>query len=399
MVNHMESIRNIYKIGNGPSSSHTMGPQKAASIFLERNKNATRFIVNLYGSLALTGKGHLTDYIIIKTLGKDKTEVKFNYSEFLEYHPNGMTFTAYENDNIIDFWRVYSIGGGNIVDESSQISPEKDIYPYNSMKDILDYCRLNSLSLYSFIMKYEAKEVLDYLDEVIDVMISSVDEGLTISGDLPGSLHIKRRAKDVYDKYLKNNDFDTLLFASTLACIETNASGGKICTAPTCGSCGVIAGIVYSFLKVKKYSRKQIKKGLLIAGLIGDLIKTNASISGAEVGCQGEVGAACSMASAMVAYLAGGTNEQIEYAAEIGLEHYLGMTCDPVGGYVQIPCIERNAISAKRAIDCSNYALLSDGNHYISLDHVIRTMKETGLDLHKKYRETSLGGLACEKID
>ena len=395
----MKSLKTIYKIGYGPSSSHTMGPQRASSEFLKRNPNATNFKVYLYGSLALTGKGHLTDYIILKTLGSDKTEVIFEYSKELPFHPNGMMFTAYHNDKVIDSWTVYSIGGGNIVDESNSLAVEKEVYKIDNMTDTLKYCKENNLTLLEYIKSLEDEEVEAYLNEVFEVMIASVKEGLSREDVLPGYLKINRRAKSVYEKYLKNKDLDTLVFASSLATSEMNASGGKIVTAPTCGSCGVIPGILFSFYQTNRFTKKELIDSLYIAGFIGNLIRTNASISGAEVGCQGEVGAASSMASAMVAFLNGGTNEQIEYAAEVGLEHHLGMTCDPVGGYVQIPCIERNAISAKRSMDCAKYALLTDGKHYITLDHVIKTMNETGKDLHHKYRETSLGGLASGSFE
>ena len=390
----MKSIRTIYKIGFGPSSSHTMGPQRASVSFMKRNIDATNYKVYIYGSLALTGKGHLTDYIILKTLGEDKTEVVFEYTKELPFHPNGMMFEAYKDGRIIDSWTVYSIGGGNIVDESNSLEPEKEVYEIDNMTDTLKYCVDNKLSILEYIKSLEDENLEAYLNEVFEVMMASVEEGIVREEPLPGYLKVNRRAKNVYNKYLENNDFDSLLFAASLATSEMNASGGKIVTAPTCGSCGVIPGILYSYYKTNMYTKEELINSLYIAGFIGNLIRTNASISGAEVGCQGEVGAASSMASAMVCYLKGGTNEQIEYAAEVGLEHHLGMTCDPVGGYVQIPCIERNAISAKRSVDCAKYALLTDGKHYITLDHVIKTMNETGKDLHHKYRETSLGGLA-----
>lgn len=390
----MKSIKSIYKIGYGPSSSHTMGPQIASANFLKKNNNATNFKVYLYGSLALTGKGHLTDYTILNTLGKNRTTVIFEYNKELPFHPNGMMFEAYDNDRLLDSWTVYSIGGGNIVDETNLLVEEDEVYEINNMEETLEYCLEHKLSLYDYIYQKEDESLKSYLGEAFEVMIASVNEGLSRDDVLPGCLKVNRRAKSVYQKYLQNHDFDTLVFAASLATSEMNASGGKIVTAPTCGSCGVIPGILYSFYVTNKYSKEELIKGLYVAGFIGNLIRTNASISGAEVGCQGEVGAASSMASAMVCYLQGGSLEQIEYAAEVGLEHHLGMTCDPVGGYVQIPCIERNAISAKRSLDCAKYALLTDGKHYITLDHVIKTMNETGKDLHQKYRETSLGGLA-----
>lgn len=392
----MESIKNLFKIGYGPSSSHTMGPQKAATIFKNKHPHKEKFKVYLYGSLALTGKGHLTDFVIKKTLGENITEVIFMYDTYLDYHPNALKFECYEKEKLIDSWTVYSIGGGEIVDLSTK-QEVKNIYPHNSMSEILSYCSSQNIRLIDYILNIEDKSIYDYLDKVIDAMINSVKTGLSISGVLPGPLKVKRRAKDLFLRFLTNNDFDTLLFASCLAASESNASANIIVTAPTCGSCGVLSGAIYTLIYLKKFDREKIKQGLLIAGLIGNLIKTNASISGALVGCQGEIGAASSMASAMICFLNNGNDKQIEYAAEIGLEHHLGMTCDPVLGYVQIPCIERNAISAKRAFDSSKYALLSDGTHYISLDHVIATMKRTGMDLNSKYKETSLGGLAIKE--
>ena len=390
----MESIKNIYKIGTGPSSSHTMGPRNAAIIFKGKNKKANQFKVELYGSLALTGKGHLTDIVLKQVLGKT-TEVLFKPEIFYTYHPNGMKFFAYCNDKLIDEWLVFSVGGGDLKElneERNSFGPTK--YNEQSMKEILEYCKLNKLSLLDYIIKNEDSDIIEFGNNIIDIMFDSVERGLIKEEILPGSLKVKRRSHDIYLKYLKDPSLSTLVFASALAVSEENASGGIIVTAPTCGASGVLPGVLYSFYKFYNIEKDKIVNALLVAGLIGNIVKTNGSISGAEVGCQGEVGVACAMASAALTYLKGGTNEQIEYASEIALEHHLGLTCDPVGGYVQIPCIERNAMSSKRAIDCSEFALLTDGSHHIKFDDAVQTMVETGKDLNKKYRETSIGGLA-----
>lgn len=395
----MDTLRELYKIGNGPSSSHTMGPQFAAQRFLERNKNADKFVVELYGSLALTGKGHLTDFIIYETLGRARTNVIFKSDVNYDYHPNGMKFFAYIDDKLVDEELVFSVGGGSLkhLDEPREVN-HKSYYPHKSMVEILAYCNFKNYSLIDYILECEGYEILDYIKNIIDCMFQAVERGLSKTGPLPGPLRIQRRANSIYKKYLETKDFNSLVFASTLAVSEENASGGVIVTSPTCGSSGVMPGVLYALYKENKYTLDELINAVLVGGLIGNLVKHNASISGAEVGCQGEVGTACSMTAASLAYLKGGTNYHIEYAAEIALEHHLGMTCDPILGYVQIPCIERNALSARRAIDSAQFALLTDGTHYISLDEVIKSLKETGKDLHQNYRETSLGGLAKIKL-
>lgn len=389
----MDSLKKLYRIGNGPSSSHTMGPKKAAEIFLNKNKNANHFKVNLYGSLAATGKGHLTDQVLIDCLGED-TQVLFYPDIIKEKHANALEFFAYDKeDKLIDNWLVYSVGGGEIEDDNLLYSDDVVIYKQKSMAEILDYCNQKNYSLYDYVLENE-KDILDYLNIVFNQMIACVEQGLINSGVLPGILKVKRRANVAYNKYLQTKDINMLIFASALAAAEENAGGAVVVTAPTCGACGVIPGIVYAFFREGLYTKDELVAALAVAGLIGNLAKQNASISGAEVGCQGEVGVACSMAAALVTHLKGGTNSQIEYAAEIALEHHLGMTCDPVNGYVQIPCIERNALASKTAIACSEYALMTDGSHYVSLDKVIESMAQTGKDLKNAYKETSLGGLA-----
>ena len=391
----MDTIRELYKIGNGPSSSHTMGPKKAALKFLERNQEADSFKVELYGSLAATGKGHLTDYIIRHTLGNDRTIVEFKPEVDYDYHPNGMKLFALKDNQIIDEWLVFSVGGGEIKNHNEERSSSNNsVYKHENMKDILDYCETNNISFYDYVIECEGKDIIEYGDKILSVMFNTVEKGLQASGTLPGDLNINRRANAFYKQYLEQDSMSTLAFAAALAASEENAAGGEMVTAPTCGASGVVPGVMYTYYKRRNFTRQFLIEALLVGGLIGNIVKNTGSISGAEVGCQGEVGVACAMASASVTYMMGGTNKQIEYAAEIALEHHLGLTCDPVKGYVQIPCIERNAMSCKRALDCAQFAMLTDGNHYIKLDDAIQTMVETGKDLHHKYRETSEGGLA-----
>lgn len=391
----MDTLKELFKIGCGPSSSHTMGPQRAAKKFKEKNSNANSYKVRLYGSLAATGEGHLTDYIIKKTLEPKEVEIIWEPETIKEFHPNGATFIALdENKNVIDEYTVFSVGGGTIKEENEETSKEGQTYPLTTMDEIMKWCKENNKTLLDYVLEHEDEDILDYIESIKKAMRKSINEGLEATDLIPGKLLLKRRAKDFYNKYLESDKFTTMLFSYALAVSEQNASGNIIVTAPTCGSAGVIPGVLLSLQDHSGYSEKQINEALLVGGLIGNIIKHNASISGAEVGCQGEVGAACSMAAAAITYLKGGTTEQIEYAAEIALEHHLGMTCDPVYGYVQIPCIERNAIGAERALDSANYALLTDGTHFISLDQVIQTMKETGIDMMDKYKETAKGGLA-----
>lgn len=391
----MDTLKELFKIGCGPSSSHTMGPQRAAKRFKEKNPDANTYRVKLYGSLAATGEGHLTDYIIKKTLNPKEIEIIWEPDTIKEFHPNGMTFIALdENKSVIDEYTVFSVGGGTIKEENEEVSKGGQTYPFTTMNEIMRWCKENNKTLLDYVLEHEDEDIFDYIESIKVAMRDSINEGLEATELIPGKLLLKRRAKDFYNKYLESNKFTTMLFSYALAVSEQNASGNIIVTAPTCGSAGVIPGVIFSLQDHSGYSEKQINEALLVGGLIGNIIKHNASISGAEVGCQGEIGAACSMAAAAITYLKGGTTEQIEYAAEIALEHHLGMTCDPVYGYVQIPCIERNAIGAERALDSANYALLTDGTHFISLDQVIQTMKETGIDMMDKYKETAKGGLA-----
>lgn len=392
----MDTLKELYKIGCGPSSSHTMGPQRAAKRFSEKNKDAKSFRCILMGSLAATGKGHLTDYIIEETIKPREVEIIWREDIVPEFHPNGMTFEALdENGKVFDEWTVFSVGGGTLAEEGKRNQTDgKVYYEHSKLDDIIAYCKENDKTLVEYVLDREDDDFLEFMESIADAMKAAIDKGIESREIIPGKLLLKRRASRFYKKYLATKDYTTLGYAYALAASEENASGGTIVTAPTCGAAGVIPGVFFSLMDHNGYTKQHIIEGLIVAGLIGNLIKTNASISGAEVGCQGEVGSACSMAAAGAAYLFGGTLEQIEYAAEIGLEHHLGMTCDPVYGYVQIPCIERNAMAAERAVAAAKYSLNTDGVHTISFDQVTVTMKETGIDLMDKYRETSKGGLA-----
>lgn len=396
----MKSLKELYRIGKGPSSSHTMGPHKAATIFAARNGGAASFEVTLYGSLAATGKGHLTDKAIEEVLTPlAPTTIVWKPETTLEYHPNGMTFRAFGNDGTMtDEWTVFSIGGGALSEgkEDSELdTPE--VYDMNTLKEIMQWCLDNGRGYWEYVEECEGPEIWDFLQTVWEAMQQSVENGLEHEGVLPGPLHLPRKAANYY---IKTKSFRTslqsrgLVFSYALAVSEENAAGGTIVTAPTCGSCGVVPSVLYHLSHGHDFSDKRICHALATAGLFGNVVKHNASISGAEVGCQGEVGVACAMASAAACQLFGGGPLQIEYAAEMGLEHHLGMTCDPVCGLVQIPCIERNAFAAARSLDAELYATFSDGQHQVSFDRVVRVMKQTGHDLPSLYKETSGGGLA-----
>ncbi len=394
----MKSICEIYKIGNGPSSSHTMGPQKAALFVKNKFMGADEFKVILYGSLAFTGKGHLTDIAISRALEPLKSTIIYDTVTPCTIHPNTMDFIAYKEGKIVGNQRVYSIGGGEIriEGEIQNITPE--IYPHNSFGEIAEYCKKNDLTLPKYIEKFEKPDYKKYLSEVWDAMEAAIREGLSKSGDLPGPLKIRRNARNLYYKRILNEAAeiteDRLVCAYAYAVAETNASSGTIVTAPTCGSSGVLPAVL-KYSKTRNHlTKKEIIDALAVAGLIGTIIKTNASISGADCGCQAEIGSACAMAAAAAATIENLGIDQTEYAAEIALEHHLGLTCDPVMGIVQIPCIERNAVAAMRAINAKILASLLIGSRKISLDMVIKTMYETGKDINIGYRETGNSGLA-----
>ncbi len=394
----MESLIELYKIGNGPSSSHTMGPAKAAKIFKTKNPNANRFVVTLYGSLAATGKGHLTDKILYDVLGITQTTILFDYNKTFEYHPNGLKLEAYVDQKKIDEWLVFSVGGGSLKNLNEPRGTfTKEVYPHKSMEAIIEYCTSNKIDLYDYVLKFENEAIIvPYLNQIYEAMEKAINRGLFTSGVLPGGLNIEKRASSFYQKYLAKPRLNSLVYAYALAVAEENASGGVIVTAPTCGASAVVPAVLFAEKTINHRSKEQLIKALAVGGIIGNLVKTNGSISGAEVGCQGEVGVACAMAASMIVYLNNGTLREIEYAAEIGLEHHLGMTCDPINGLVQIPCIERNAISSMEAYNCASYAILAEGNHIIKLDGTIEVMERTGRDLKADYKETSLGGLAYQ---
>ena len=397
----MKSLKELFRIGKGPSSSHTMGPQQAAKLFAERNSDAKSFEVTLYGSLAATGKGHQTDVAIIDVLQPlAPVEIIWKPSEFLPFHPNGMRFVAKSGDgNTLDDWTVYSVGGGALSEGKTGTSANEppEVYGMNTMTEIMKWCYDNGRSYWEYVDITEGPEIWDYLMEVWKAMQDSVERGINTEGRLPGPLNLSRKASTYYVKasgYQRNLQTRGLVYSYALAVSEENASGGIIVTAPTCGSCGVLPAVLYHLSRGHKFSDERIIHAIATAGIVGNVAKTNASISGADVGCQGEVGVACAMASAAACQLFGGSPSQIEYAAEMGLEHHLGMTCDPVCGLVQIPCIERNAFAAARALDSNIYASFSDGIHRVSYDKVISVMKQTGHDLPSLYKETSEGGLA-----
>ena len=394
----MYSLRELYRIGHGPSSSHTMGPRNAATRFLARNTEAGWFEVILYGSLAATGKGHMTDHAILDVLGESRTTIIWEPKTFLPFHPNGMKFRALDAASVcIDEWTVYSVGGGALVEEGQAVIEYKQVYKMNTATEILSWCITTGKSYWEYVEECEGSEIWDYLREVWTVMKEAVQRGLEQEGVLPGPLSLSRKAALYYvraEGYQQSMRTRGHLFAYALAVSEENAAGGKIVTAPTCGSCGVLPAVLYHLYKSRNFSEQRILRALATAGLFGNIVKTNASISGAEVGCQGEVGVACAMAAAAATQLFGGTPTQIEYAAEMGLEHHLGLTCDPVCGLVQIPCIERNAYAVARAMDANSYAMFTDGVHRVSFDKVVEVMKKTGHDLPSLYKETSEGGLA-----
>ncbi|MBR5249582.1 MAG: L-serine ammonia-lyase [Bacteroidales bacterium] len=399
----MESIKTIYKIGRGPSSSHTMGPQKAAQMFREQYPEASAFAVTLYGSLAATGKGHMTDVAVMDVLtGGDpqlsnRVEIIWKPEVFLPQHPNGMLFQAFDaQKQLLGEQTIFSIGGGDI-SLSGKREEAEHLYEHSTMADIMAYCKAHGYSFWEYVYDREGSDLEDYLAEVWRVMQEAVLRGLDNEGVLPGGLKVIRRASAYYQhsrSYQGSMQRRGFKFAYALAVAEENASGGVIVTAPTCGSCGVMPGTLYHLKKSYDFSDKKIFKALATAGLVGTLIKTNASISGAEVGCQGEIGTACSMASSAATQLFGGSIAQIEYAAATAMEHCLGLTCDPICGLVQVPCIERNAFAVARSVDATQYALMSDGTHIVPFDTVIEAMKQTGHDLPSLYKETAAGGLA-----
>ncbi len=393
----MESIRELFRIGTGPSSSHTMAPRKAAEIFLRRQPEAASYRVTLLGSLAATGRGHLTDQVLKEAFHPHPLEILWQPEQRLPLHPNGMRFEALSATGELQAsWEVCSVGGGALQDSSAR-DPVADVYDLCSMEQILHHSLATGEAFWEYVQEAEGEDLYPFLKEVWEVMSRSIDRGLKNVGVLPGGLGVGRKAHSFYRKaflygaHLKQN---ARIWSYALAVSEENASGGLIVTAPTCGASGVLPAVLRYLNETLDCGQEDILRALATAGLIGNLVKHNASISGAEVGCQGEIGTACSMAAAAATQLHGGTVKQIEYAAEMGLEHHLGLTCDPVNGLVQIPCIERNAHAATRALSCCHFALLSGGEHKITFDEITAVMKETGQALPPLYRETAGGGIA-----
>ena len=391
----MKSLKELYRIGRGPSSSHTIGPESACKLFLSENSDADEFTVVLYESLAKTGEGHGTDRVIesvlpnVTVISDTKTKTP---------HPNTMDLIAKKQGEEIARMRVYSVGGGAIRVEGREDTEGKDVYPLQSLTEIRRYCEKKNMSLYEYVYECEGIEIRSYLREVWETMRKAITNGIGATGILPGGLYVERRANILYSRHAPEESAETrenrLVCAYAFAVGEENAAGGTIVTAPTCGACGVLPAVLMYAQRRQGYTEEQIVDALATAGLIGNLIKTNASISGAECGCQAEIGSACCMATAALSQLREMSLGQIEYGAEIAMEHHLGLTCDPVCGLVQIPCIERNAVAAMRAINASSLAYFLSDSRKISFDLVIKTMAETGKDLHRSYRETAEGGLA-----
>lgn len=395
----MKTIRDIYKIGKGPSSSHTMGPERAAKRFLERYPEADRFVVKLYESLAKTGRGHGTDRVLYEVLGKSRTTVQFcDFSSEQLPHPNTLDLIAYQGEEPIGQMRVLSVGGGDIQIVGEPADTAGEVYPENSFAEIAQFCAWRYISLSEYVELNEGPEIWDFLSEVWRKMKRSIYIGLHTEGTLPGGLNVERKAKRIFESEAADESPQLrelrLVCAYAFAVAEENAANGTVVTAPTCGSCGVLPSVLLYMQERCGYTDEKICRALAVAGLIGSLVKRNASISGAECGCQAEIGTACSMAAAALCTLTDVSIAQTEYAAEIAMEHQLGLTCDPICGLVQIPCIERNAIAAKRAMDAFHLAGLLCGTRNISFDMVVRTMKETGQHMNESYRETSEGGLA-----
>ena len=395
----MHSISYMYKIGVGPSSSHTMGPKRAAEKFLALHSGVSSYKVTLYGSLAATGKGHMTDKAIIDVLSPvAPTEIEWRSDVFLPFHPNAMTFHAYNANGLeIGSRTYYSVGGGDILEEGQQVSARPEVYELSNITEIKEWCRNSGRSFWEYVDVHEGNTIWEYLREVWQVMKESVQRGIEAEGVLPGGLGVSRKAVSYYVKalgYTGSLKSRGLVYAYALAVSEENAGGGKIVTAPTCGSCGVLPAVLYYIKDKRNLSDMDIAHALGVAGIFGELAKRNASVSGAECGCQAEIGVACAMAAAALGQVFGYSIKKIEYAAEVALEHHLGLTCDPICGLVQIPCIERNAVAAMRALNSANLAYFLADTRRISYDIVVKTMYETGVNMNRGYRETSEGGLA-----
>ena len=396
----MESIKNIYRKGYGPSSSHTMAPFQAATQFRSEHPDAHRIRVTLYGSLAATGRGHRTDKALEDGAAPIPVEIVWNPDVVLPFHTNGMHFEALDmQGNTTSDWTIYSVGGGALANENTS-EENHHVYDKSTLSEILPFIEHEGMNYWEYVQQCEDSDIWDYLQDMWDVMQNTIHEGLQAEGVIPGGLHLRSKARQYYvraSSYKPSLQSRALVIAYALATSERNAAGGYIVTAPTCGSSGVLPAVLYHLKKAHDFSDTEILRAMATAGLFANVIKHNASLSGAEVGCQGEVGSACVMAAVAANQLFGGSPQQIEYAAEMAMEHNLGLTCDPMCGLVQIPCIERNAMAALRALDINIYSMMSDGKHIISFDKVVRTMKRTGHDLPSLYKETALGGLAVDE--
>lgn len=388
----MQSLREIFRMGIGPSSSHTMGPALAATRFAARFPQAAAFRVGLYGSLAATGHGHGTDAALERGFAPRSVAIDWHPDDVPTFHPNGLELIALDGTGAeLGRWMVYSVGGGALREEGEPEPPQ--VYDIASMAELLARCRQREHLPWELAFEHEGGELWPHLHTCWHTMRAAIVRGLDADGVLPGGLRLRRRAKAMMER--SRGVRAVIISAFALAVMEENAAGGEVVTAPTCGSCGIVPAVLARLQGDLMVPDETIVRALATAGLIGNLVKRNASISGAEVGCQGEVGTACAMAAAAAAQLLGGTAQQCEYAAEMALEHHLGLTCDPVLGLVQMPCIERNAFAATRAIDCAEFALCGDGSHRIGFDEVVAVMKATGKDMHQRYRETAQGGLAA----
>ena len=392
----MQSLRELYKIGKGPSSSHTMGPERAAKDFLSRTQGAARYRVVLQGSLARTGRGHLTDRAVLGVLPEGRTEVVFDCEAKALLHPNTLVMTAYDAAGAELLSVTYlSVGGGTVREAGAAPVAAEEIYPFADFSELRSFCEREGTALADVAFRFEDAAFHQYLAAVWESMKATIQRGLTREGLLPGALRVERKAATLYRAYLADpNDHTRLVCSYAYATAEENASGGTVVTAPTCGASGVLPAVLLYLQRRDGLSDERILRALATGGLVGNVVKTNASVSGAEAGCQAEIGTATAMAAAAVSALSEQSIEIVEYAAEIALEHQLGLTCDPVGGYVQIPCIERNAVAAMRALDSADLAGVLSGTRKISFDLVVKTMYETGRDLNERYRETSEGGLA-----
>ena len=391
----MQSLKELYRMGKGPSSSHTIGPERACKLFMAENAEADSFKATLYGSLAKTGTGHGTEEIIRTVL--PNVTIVCDESDMKLRHPNTMDLVAYKNGKEIGQVRVYSVGGGAIeIEGRDGLCPE--VYALESFAEIKEYCESKGMDLADYVFECEGEEIKDYLSDVWETMQNAFKAGVKADGILPGGLGVQRKAKILYEQNIENERSEDrenrLVCAYAFAVSEENAGGGRIVTAPTCGACGVLPAVLIYEAQKHNFSDEEIIRALAAAGVIGNLIKTNASISGAECGCQAEIGSACCMAAAAIASLFKLNLSKLEYAAEIAMEHHLGLTCDPIAGLVQIPCIERNAVAAMRAINAVSLANFLSDSRKISFDMVVETMYETGKDMSKRYRETSEGGLA-----